>query len=82
MTHHCLLWAFAMQPPSTDCLLSMPALERELARAEDRGKQVLLYAPHGPLGGVFACSRCGASEIQPDLLDHRVGCPYLSPRDR
>jgi len=71
-----------MQPLSTEPPHSTPSRESELARAEDRGKQVLLYAPHGPLGGVFACSRCGAIELQPDLLDHRADCPYRSPRDR
>ena len=65
-----------MQPPSTAQHPPMPSRESELARAEQRGKQVLLYAPQGPLGGVFACSRCGASELQPDLLDHRRDCPY------
>jgi hypothetical protein len=50
--------------------------EAELARAEVRGKQVLLYAPDGVLGGLFVCSRCAASALQPDLLDHRGDCPY------
>lgn len=71
-----------MLPPSTDPSLSTHSHENELARAERRGKQVLLYAPHGPIGGVFACSRCGASGLQPDLLEHRVDCPYRSPLDR
>lgn len=71
-----------MQPPSIDPLVPAPSREIELARAEGRGKQVLLYAPRGPLGGSFACSRCGASELQPDLLDHRADCPYRSTRDR
>ncbi len=82
MTHHSLLCVLAMQQTSTDPPLAMPSHESELARAEHRGKQVLLYAPHGPLGGVFACSRCGASELQPDLLDHRLDCPYRSPSER
>lgn len=52
------------------------ARETTLVRAEERGKQVLLYAPQGPLGGIFVCSRCGASALQPDLLDHRTDCLY------
>ncbi|MCE9657381.1 MAG: hypothetical protein K8R60_02400 [Burkholderiales bacterium] len=71
-----------MQPTPTAQQLPPPSRESELARAEHRGKQVLLYAPRGPLGGFFACSRCGASELQPDLLDHRADCPYRPPRDR
>ncbi len=71
-----------MQPPSTAQHLAAPLRESELARAENRGKHVLLYAPQGPLGGFFACSRCGASELQPDLLDHRADCPYRAPRGR
>jgi hypothetical protein len=54
--------------------------ETTLTRAEARGKQVLLYAPQGPLGGIFVCSRCGASALQPDLLDHRADCPYARTR--
>lgn len=53
--------------------------EAALARAEARGRQVLVYAPDGPLGGNFACSRCGACAVQPDLLDHAPGCPYHTP---
>jgi len=71
-----------MQQPPTEPPHSRPSRESELARAEGRGKQVLLYVPHGPLGGAFACSRCGASELQPDLLDHRAGCPYRLPFER
>ena len=59
-----------------------PCRETALARAETRGKQVLVYAPQGPLGGVFACSRCGASALQPDLIDHRDDCPYRPTRRR
>lgn len=69
-----------MQPPSLAPLLLAPSLQSELVRAEQRGKQLLLYVPQGPLGGSFACSRCGASELQPDLLDHRAGCPYRADR--
>jgi len=58
------------------------ARETSLARAEERGKQVLLYAPQGPLGGIFVCSRCGASALQPDLLDHRADCLYARARRR
>lgn len=47
-----------------------------LARAESRGRQVLLYAPDGPLGGTFTCSRCAASAWQPDLLDQGTACRY------
>ena len=47
-----------------------------LARAEARGRQVLLYAPDGPLGGTFTCTRCAASALQPDLLDHGTACRY------
>ena len=54
------------------------AREAALARAEARGKQVLFYAPQGPLGGLFVCSRCGASALQPDLLGHRADCLYAS----
>lgn len=50
--------------------------EAALARAEARGKQILLYAPEGPLGGIFVCSRCGTSALQPDLIDHRGTCLY------
>ncbi|MEO8081127.1 MAG: hypothetical protein ABI641_11395 [Caldimonas sp.] len=82
MTHRPLGSVLAMPQPSTARPLSTPWRESELARAEGRGKQVLLYAPHGPLGGVFACSRCGASELQPDLLDHRADCPYRAARVR
>lgn len=71
-----------MQPTLSSPHLSTPLRESELARAEHRGKQVLLYAPNGPLGGVFVCSRCGASELQPDLLDHRADCLYRPYRDR
>ncbi len=53
-----------------------PGCSTTLARAEARGRQVLLYAPHGPLGGSFLCSRCGASALQPDLLMHADGCLY------
>jgi hypothetical protein len=59
-----------------------PARETALARAEARGKQVLVYAPQGPLGGVLGCSRCGASALQPDLIDHRDDCPYYPSRRR
>jgi hypothetical protein len=52
--------------------------ELVLARAEARGKQVLLYAPDGPLGGIFMCSRCSAIARQPDLLDHGSACAYRS----
>ena len=48
------------------------------AGAEARGKQVLLYEPLGPLGGTFTCSRCGAAALQPDLLDLRPDCAYVS----
>ena len=71
-----------MQPPPTAQHLPPPLRESELARAEHRGKQVLLYAPHGPIGGVFVCSRCGTAALQPDLLDHRGDCPYRPARDR
>ena len=59
-----------------------PQRAEALARAEERGKQVLLYAPNGPLGGIFVCSRCGASAWQPDLLDHRADCAYRTPPPR
>ncbi|MEP7302241.1 MAG: hypothetical protein ABI699_11985 [Caldimonas sp.] len=52
--------------------------EAELARAEGRGRQVLLYVPEGPLGGAFTCTRCAATALQPDLLDHQAGCSYRS----
>jgi hypothetical protein len=67
-----------MCPSSVDIppLPADPARETALARAETRGKQVLVYAPQGPLGGVFGCSRCGASALQPDLIDHRNDCLY------
>lgn len=69
-----------MQPPSTVQPPLRLSRESELAHAEDRGKQVLLYAPQGPIGGVFVCSRCGAAALQPDLLDHRGDCLYrLAP---
>ncbi|MEO7056791.1 MAG: hypothetical protein ABI281_04365 [Caldimonas sp.] len=76
-----------MPQPSTKPTATLSALPaschaRKLARAEDRGKQILLYAPHGPLGGVFACSRCGAGGLQPDVLDHRADCLYRSGRHR
>lgn len=58
------------------------ARETALTRAEERGKQVLLYAPQGPLGGLFVCTRCGASALQPDLLDHRDDCLYARARRR
>jgi hypothetical protein len=70
-----------MQPASTVQPPSTPLRESELARAEGRGKQVLLYAPQGPIGGVFVCSRCGAAALQPDLLDHRGDCPYRAAPD-
>jgi len=63
-----------LDPPAAAPLA--PSRESELARAEHRGKQVLLYAPRGPIGGVFVCSRCGVAALQPDLLDHRGDCPY------
>ena len=70
-------------PPSATALGdgARPQANREaaLARAEARGRQVLVYAPDGPLGGMFVCSRCGASALQPDLLDHRPDCAYRSP---
>lgn len=50
--------------------------EADLARAERRGRQVLLYAPDGPLGGTFTCTRCAATALQPDLLVHRTACFY------
>ena len=67
-----------MCPPTRDGLPRTEDLERETAlqRAETRGKQVLVYSPQGPLGGVFVCSRCGASALQPDLIEHRADCPY------
>ena len=61
---------------------STPIRLEELTRAERRGKQVLLYTAQGPLGGAFACARCGESALQPDLLDHRADCPYWSARGR
>lgn len=81
-------------PPRTTGLQVVPAnpavpdrpapvgREASLSRAEARGRQVLLYAPLGPLGGTFACSRCGASALQPDLLTHHRDCPYGSPQRR
>ena len=45
---------------------------------ELRGRQLLLYAPAGPIGGSFICSRCGALAFQPDLIGHRPGCLYLA----
>jgi len=67
-----------MSPPVRDGLTRTddPARNTALARAETRGKQVLVYSPQGPLGGVFVCSRCSASALQPDLIDHRPDCPY------
>jgi hypothetical protein len=76
-----------MQPPSNDPTFHLaaapvgatvppPSREANLARAEQRGRQVLLYAPDGPMGGSFACTRCIATALQPDLLVHREGCPY------
>ena len=67
-----------MSPPPGDGPLRTddPARNTALARAETRGKQVLVYSPHGPLGGEFVCSRCGASALQPDLIDHLPDCPY------
>lgn len=47
-----------------------------LARAEAHGRQLLLYAAEGPLGGSFLCFRCGASALQPVLLQHSRTCPY------
>ena len=47
-----------------------------LARAEAHGRQVLLYAAEGPLGGSFLCFRCGATALQPVLLQHASTCPY------
>jgi len=83
MTLRNLWWTLAMPQPASDppfSTRSTPFREEELVRAERRGKQVLLYAAHGPLGGAFACARCGASELQPDLLAHRADCPYRSAR--
>jgi hypothetical protein len=58
--------------------LSLPAPDA-LARAEARGRQLLLYAAEGPLGGSFVCFRCGASALQPVLLQHTVDCLYGGP---
>ena len=52
------------------------AAQTTLARAEAHGRQVLLYAAEGPLGGSFLCFRCGASALQPVLLQHAGSCPY------
>jgi hypothetical protein len=43
------------------------------------GSQLLTYAPEGPLGGTFTCTRCGARAWQPDLLDHTPDCAYRAP---
>lgn len=53
-----------------------------LARAEAHGRQLLLYAADGPLGGSFVCFRCGASALQPVLLQHGRNCPYHPGDDR
>jgi hypothetical protein len=44
-----------------------------------QGRQILFYAPKGLLGGTFTCSRCGASEQQPDLIEHARDCSYALP---
>ena len=41
------------------------------------GKQLLVYRPHGLLGGTFVCSRCGAAALHPDLLTHARDCIYF-----
>lgn len=55
---------------------AVAAPDGPLARAEAHGRQLLLYAPDGPLGGSFVCFRCGASALQPVLLQHAQTCPY------
>ncbi len=44
-----------------------------------RGRQILFYAADGLLGGMFTCSRCGASGRQPDVIDHADDCSYRRP---
>ena len=41
-----------------------------------KGRQILFYAPDGLLGGMFTCSRCGASGRQPDVIEHASDCSY------
>ncbi len=41
-----------------------------------KGRQILFYAPDGLLGGMFTCSRCGASGRQPDVIEHARDCSY------
>jgi hypothetical protein len=53
-----------------------------LARAEAHGRQLLLYAAEGPLGGSFVCFRCGASALQPVLLQHAAACLYNAAQAR
>lgn len=67
--------------PDTDSPFAA-GIEAALMRAEQRGHQVLLYVPRGPLGGNFACSRCSARALQPDLLEHSAGCSYGLPGGR
>ncbi len=53
--------------------------DRRQAEARARlavGRQLLLYAPQGPLGGTFSCPVCGTAGMQPDLLDHAAQCLY------
>ena len=62
----------------------MPPLPSPVKREAGRsgGKQLLVYRPHGLLGGTFVCSRCGAAALHPDLLTHARDCVYLGdPRD-
>lgn len=47
--------------------------------AAARGRQILFYAAEGLLGGTFTCSHCGASERQPDVIDHAHDCSYRQP---
>ena len=44
-------------------------------------RQLLLYAPSGPIGGTFICSRCGAAALQPDLIGHGRDCIYAAASD-
>ena len=69
-----MLWCTGPRPPPTD-----PG--PTLARAEACGRQLLLYADQGPLAGSFVCFRCGASALQPVLLQHLGHCPYRVPGD-
>lgn len=57
-------------------MLDTRSANTTLARAEAHGRQLLLYAAEGPLGGSFLCFRCGASALQPVLLQHAPTCPY------